>query len=80
MPYCKTIEIPGGGHAIVRMSGKRPPDCRWCKQMSTKLCDYDISPSGQVTHRKTCDSPMCDAHAKSVGADRDYCPDHSESA
>ena len=77
MAYCVTMRMPGGGTAILRMSGKRPPDCHWCANLSTKLCDYSISHPAQVTHRKTCDAPMCDAHAKSVGKNLDYCPEHA---
>src|SRR5205807_441310 len=43
--------------------------CRWCGKPVTKLCDFGTA-SG------TCDAPMCDAHAKRVGEDTDYCPDH----
>ena len=44
--------------------------CKWCDKERTKLCDF---PKG----RKTCDAPMCDLHAKKVGKDTDYCPNHA---
>lgn len=77
MAYCKTISLSDGGFAIVRLAGKRPARCRWCAKDSTKLCDFRLSPPGQITHVRTCDAPMCDAHAKSVGNNRDYCPGHA---
>jgi hypothetical protein len=30
------------------------------------------------TKAATCDAWICDRHAKSVGADRDYCPPHAQ--
>lgn len=58
------------GTGFICTSG-RTKRCRWCDQSRTKLCDF---PNG----KKTCDAPMCDAHAKNVGNNRDYCPDHSK--
>lgn len=78
MAYCEYVELHNGGKALVRFAGKEPAKCRWCAKRSTKLCDFDISHPSQVTHRKTCDAPMCDEHAKSVGIDKDYCPQHAE--
>lgn len=43
---------------------------RRCCAMSTKLCDWPLIEGG------TCDAPLCDEHAHSVGPDRDYCPTH----
>jgi len=76
MPYCVTQKLPDGTIALVRMAGKRPPNCRWCNQTSTKLCDFIVSPTEQITHKHTCDAPMCDQHATSVGPNKDYCPTH----
>jgi hypothetical protein len=66
------------GNAIVCGRGARPPKCRFCDRQSTKLCDFVTSHQQQVTHKKTCDAPMCDVHAKSVGPNLDYCPDHAK--
>lgn len=76
-PYCVEMALPGGARAFVRMSGKRPAACRWCGKPSTKLCDFVVSHPSQITHKKTCDAPMCDTHAKSVGVNKDHCPDHA---
>jgi hypothetical protein len=77
MAYCEWITLPDGTKAIVRFSGKRPAACRWCGKPSTKLCDFRLSHPSQVTHKRTCDAPMCDQHAKSVGTNLDFCPDHA---
>jgi hypothetical protein len=78
MSPCKEVHLPGGGVAFVRYANRRAPKCRWCENQSTKLCDFVISPPEQITHKKTCDAPMCDVHAKSVGANLDYCPEHAK--
>jgi len=75
---CEEIRLPGGGVVFVSYAKPRYKKCRWCQRGSTKLCDFVISPPEQVTHKKTCDSPMCDDHAKSVGPNLDYCPDHAK--
>lgn len=57
--------------AVVCSRGqRRPPKCAFCDQLSTKLCDYP------VTQHKTCDAPICNAHAKKQGKNLDTCPDH----
>lgn len=80
MAYCVNMKFPDGSVAIVRMAGKRPPNCLWCDSISTKLCDFSLSHPSQVTHRKTCDAPMCDRHAKSIGPNLDCCPEHAHLA
>lgn len=77
MAYCSTVKLPDGTTALVRFGGKRPAKCRWCENDSSKLCDFVVSSPQQVTHKRTCDAPMCANHAKSVGVDRDYCPVHA---
>jgi hypothetical protein len=76
MAYCKTVKLPGGGVAIVRMGGRRPPVCAFCGGESTKLCDYRLEFNDQVRLQRTCDAPMCDRCATRVGVNRDYCPRH----
>lgn len=78
MAYCLQIEI-GGVRAIVRMSGKPPRMCAFCKvKYSTKLCDFALrnTSTGGPDVQATCDAPMCDDCATSVGANRDYCKFH----
>lgn len=65
----------------VHMRGsKLPPPCaamiwigldrRFCRAMSAFLCDF---PDGGG---HTCDRALCEAHAREVGPDRHYCPEH----
>lgn len=75
---CEWIKLPGGGVAHVRYAKPPLKKCQWCQRLSTKLCDFVVSPPEQVTHRRTCDARMCEDHAKSVGANLDYCPDHAK--
>jgi len=49
---------------------RKAPKCAFCNQPSTKLCDYPL------TKGRTCDTPMCDEHAKRQGVNLDTCPDH----
>ena len=44
--------------------------CDWCYSPQTKLCDFPIN-------KKTCDKKLCDRHAKHVGENKDYCPEHN---
>lgn len=78
MTYCAVVDLPSGGKAFIRMAQWPFIHCRWCQNLSTKLCDFVVSHPSQVTHKKTCDAPMCDRHARNVGPDRDYCPVHLE--
>lgn len=46
-----------------------------CCRPSSKLCDAEVGTTLRGDHL-TCDMPLCDQHATSVGPDRDYCPRH----
>jgi hypothetical protein len=72
---CSWIKLPGGGVAIVKHSKMRAPKCRFCPARSTKLCDGLVGETlgGELI---TCDAPICNAHARRVGPDKDFCPDH----
>ena len=72
-------KMPDGTVVHLLHSGKRPQPkkCQFCDRPSTKLCDFPMSPPEQVTHRRTCDAPMCDEHATLIGEDRDLCPPHA---
>lgn len=67
-----TMAIVCGGHARSRRSAR--PGCKYCPRESTKLCDAPETRNGK---RVTCDEPICDDHATSVGADSDLCPFHA---
>lgn len=79
---CTPVPLPGGITAIVCSRGRRRPrSCAHCGKPSSKLCDFErkvpeIRDGQQRLVVKTCDKPLCDACAVSVGPDRDYCPDH----
>jgi hypothetical protein len=72
---CEHITDKHGTTFICCGSRRRPPKCKFCSKPSTKLCDFPIHGSKKG---KTCDAPICDDHATSVGEDRDFCPPHSK--
>ena len=74
---CHWIKMPDGTVAHVRTSGYRAPKCS-CGRPSTKLCDFVVSSPQQVTHKKTCDKPLCDRCAVHAGTDLDFCSAHAE--
>ncbi len=67
---CEVVRLPGGQTAIVCGPRKRIRPCAYCSAPGVVLCDHEIGPG------KTCDVPMCRAHAKHVEPDRDYCRLH----
>lgn len=72
---CDTFKFDGGGGIVCRR-GKpdAPRKCGIpdCPDWASKLCDYPAQ------ERKTCDLPLCEAHAHFAGPGRDYCPDHNK--
>jgi hypothetical protein len=73
---CDHVTLPGGINAIVCGRGRRkPPSCK-CGRPSTKLCDFEVKAHDGHAQARTCDKPLCDACAVSVGKNRDFCPDH----
>lgn len=73
MAYCDVIEMPGGGKAFIRMSGRAPELCPFCsKRRHTALCDFPVGGG------KTCDLPICDQCRTHIGKDTDYCPRHKD--
>lgn len=74
MPYDEWVRMPGGGHAIVRFSGRRPRAVRCaCGSPSTLQCDF---PKSKLT---TCSKFVCRGCAGPRRADgTDYCPEHRE--
>lgn len=84
---CEWIKLPGGGTAIVKVSGRRYPKCKFCAQRldglahdgcltqdATLLCDHEIGRTlgGEPI---TCDAKICVLCAQRVG-DKDFCPNH----
>lgn len=73
---CRTVKI-GDQVGIVCSRGQRPRKCSACRERrATKLCDYVVGFHSGVQDPNTCDKPLCDRCAVSVGQDRDYCPSH----
>lgn len=72
---CTPVKMPGGGTAFV--CGPRPKVKRCsCGARGTLLCDWKTgkTAAGKV---KTCDRPICSAHAREVAPDKHLCPEHS---
>ena len=70
---CEHIVVDGV-HAIVCTSGRRRKLCG-CGAAGTLLCDWRVgrTKSGKP---KTCDRPICAAHAQEVAPDKHLCPEH----
>lgn len=66
---CERMDLPGGGTAIV--CGLRRRRCATCGSEGTLLCD---GPPRAGAKKKTCDAPICKAHAKEIGPDQHLCP------
>jgi hypothetical protein len=79
MSPCHWIKMPDGTVAHLNMAKQRTKRCHKCGRASTKLCDGVVSPPEQITHKKTCDKPLCDNCAHHVpGKDLDYCGEHAD--
>lgn len=68
---CRTINLPGGGRAIV--CGPRVPQ-RYCAcgKPAPLLCDWKV----KGKRSGTCDRPICAYHAREVETDKHLCPEH----
>ncbi len=63
----------GNTTMIIRRSGQRKQYCS-CGRVANKRCDFPLH--GSKTG-KTCDRPICDRCATTVGEDRHFCPGHA---
>lgn len=74
---CRTIRSDDGKMVGIACGPGPAKTCRFClseskrNRKSTKLCDW------KTTSTSTCDAPMCDEHATSVGQEKDLCPPHN---
>jgi len=80
---CIPFKLAGGGGGFICGSRQRAPKCRWCNETSTKLCDAAVvgpppTPHDVAPPKDSCDAPMCDRHAATVGKNIHHCPDHAE--
>lgn len=65
-------KLPDGrGGVVIACSRERRRRCATCGAPAPLLCDGPPAPDSR---RKTCDAPICKAHAKHIGPDRDLCP------
>ena len=74
MRGCRTIATGPGIFAIACGTATRILRCKVpnCGRKGEKLCDHPVGRAGT-----TCDMPLCPAHAKSIGPDKDLCPAHA---
>ena len=68
---CYQIHTKHGGMAF--LCGDLGPTCgdARCADVGTLLCDFPIGVG------KTCNMPLCEAHAFEVAPDLHYCPGHA---
>ena len=69
---CRTQKMPNGG--VMWMCGDAfndTPVCRVCGHIADRLCDYPVG------NDKTCDSALCQEHARNIKGNLDYCPEHA---
>lgn len=71
---CETLRDTNGRVMGILCGGHRSRKrCSWCgRGYADKLCDFPVG------RDKTCDAPICNRCATSVGEDRDYCPKHKD--
>ena len=68
---CRTVDLPGGGRAIVcGPRQRRQCSVAGCGAWSTAECDW---PMGKG---RTCDAHLCARHAVHLEPDVDYCAHH----
>lgn len=68
--HMKGTKLPQPCGALVWRDGRSQP----CRDLSAFLCDF---PDGGG---RTCDRALCEAHARQVGPNRHYCPEHQADA
>ncbi len=80
---CSNIKLGNGVTMIACGRGVNPRKCSYCSRTHTKLCDFVVgfktmlmSNPPQNGDPRTCDKPLCDACARSVGEDKDHCRIH----
>lgn len=71
MPKCFPIRFSDGSAGFVCGSFAGEKHCVVCGDFAERLCDFKL-PDG-----KTCDAPICKAHATRVGRNLDMCPQHA---
>lgn len=54
------------------LCGRLGPPCEVCGAVSEVLCDFPIG-----EEQRTCDRPLCERCAPTVGIDKNFCPEHT---
>ena len=74
---CNVVRLPGGGAAIVKVTGRRRRKCsvRGCNALADFQCDYPREGG-------TCDRYLCKAHSTPQRGrpNTDFCPEHAQAA
>ena len=79
MSPCHNVNVGGKTAILCTGRGERARKCSKCGRPSSKLCDFVVSPPEQITHKRTCDKPLCDVCAVHLpGKDIDYCQEHAD--
>ncbi len=73
---CQTIDIGGGGTAMV-CGVPRRNRCFYCGKTSEFLCDFPVVLKKRLGVKKSCDRPLC-GNCKMSGASEniDFCRHH----
>lgn len=71
---CYWLKLEDGTVVHVN-TGRKTKYCA-CGRASEFLCDWKIKRDGEKF--KTCDKPICAAHAQVVGEDKHLCPLHQK--
>jgi hypothetical protein len=74
---CDHVNLGGSG-VIVCSRGRKPKRCGWCAAEGTLLCDWKVGRRKGSGEPRTCDKPICQAHAQEVAHDKHLCPEHQE--
>jgi hypothetical protein len=81
--HCTFVNVEGKNVIICGRKVKPTPQCAFCGEPSTKVCDFPVRDSAgnhikwYARDRHTCDKPICERCATSIGVDRDLCPEHA---
>jgi hypothetical protein len=68
------IEYPEIRYEVTgHLCGALGPPCVQCGDVSEALCDFPLADGS-----RTCDRPLCFRCAPTIGADKNYCAEHSE--
>ena len=67
--HCSYFNVDG--HAVIACGGTKIQACLVCGEIAGHLCDWKMGKN------HTCDVPLCNGCAISVGKNKDLCPWHA---